>query len=104
MSKTSVYDLATLSGNVRLDPCMKGQDSKHGSKSIFGPSPQTTLVYKMSMNISHGICDVVLFQETIIARHPNKQIQTPDDLKRKKKPKPHVLSLCSSTYIVRLSM
>lgn len=53
---------------------MKGQDNKCGGKSIFGPSPQTAMVYKTSMNITHGICDAVLLQETIIARHPNKQI------------------------------
>lgn len=63
---------------------MKGQDSKHGGKSIFGPSPLTAMVYKTSTNISHDICDAVLLQQTTIGRHPNKKIQTPDDLKRKK--------------------
>lgn len=80
---------------------MKDQDSKHGGKDIFGPSPQTAMVYKTSGNISHGICDAVLLQETIIARHPNKQIQTSDDLKRKTPP---IISHCSSTCTVRVSM
>lgn len=54
-----------------------------GGKSIFDSSSQTAMLYKTSTNVSCDICDAVLLQETIIASHPSKQIQTPDDLKRK---------------------
>lgn len=37
------------------------------------------------MNISQYIRYAVLLQEATIARHPNKQMQTQKDLKKKKK-------------------
>lgn len=54
-------------------------------KSILGSSPQTTILFKMSMNISYYNCCAVLFQEATIARHPNNQIQTKGFEKEKKK-------------------
>lgn len=61
---------------------MKGQSKKLGGRAyILGSSPQTAIVLKTSVNISYYICYAILLQEARIARHPNKKIQTPKDLK-----------------------
>lgn len=60
------------------------------------------MVFKISMNISQYIRYAVLLQEATIARHPNKQMQTQKDLKKKKK-KSQFLSHCNSGYRIKVS-